>query len=547
MFSGSASLKNFQAYEVKGDLRSFDINSALSTLGQKLPYDGVISGPIAVTGDTNAANSLAGDAHLFVTPGKRGIPVSGRLNAQYSEAANDVTIRKSYIALPHTRLDLDGALNKTLNVSLTTHDLSDLLAATSVEGQPVALNHGEATFTGALLGGLRAPRINGHVAANRLVVEDRQFDSLASDLTASGSGAAITNGIVTRAAMQAHLSGSVGLSAWKLLPSEPVAADVSINSGDLADLIVLAGQKSTGYSGALTATTHIAGTAGNPLGAVTMLAANGMIDGQPFNQAHVQANLTNQLVTIPDAYIESGAGRVDLNGEFRHPADSFTIGHLQAKLASNQVDLAKTPNRQPNLSGTIQVKVELAGDLTAAATTAKQTEDFLLTSVNGDVLARTLKVEDQSYGNLQATARTSGQTASYSLTSDFAGSTVHLNGSTQLIRGYPSTADATLANLPIDKVRSPRSGQTFRRGAALSGTVHLTGAADMLSSSQAEANFDLTRAVLYDEPIDALRVRGAYLARSIDISQFQIAAGSIANRSDRALRLMHRAICGPET
>lgn len=188
-FDGSASMQNFQAYRVKGDLRHLDLASLLSPLREKLPYDAVISGPVTAEGNTKSANSLVAQARLSITPGSRGIPVSGRLNADYNEARNDLIVGNSYLVLPHSRLDLNGALDKAINVSLTTSDLSDFLSAASVKGQPVALNHGSAAFTGTLLGGLRAPRITGHLAANKPVVEERQFDSLAADVSASNSAA----------------------------------------------------------------------------------------------------------------------------------------------------------------------------------------------------------------------------------------------------------------------------------------------------------------------------------------------------------------------
>ncbi len=206
----------------------------------------------------------------------------------------------------------------------------------------MALNHGEAGFSGMVTGAVKSPRIAGHLTANRLVLEGRQFDTITADVAASRSGVAIRNGELNRANMQADFSGSLGLSRWKALPREPVAADLSIQNGDLADVAALAGQNVTGYSGALSAALHIAGTVGNPLGTASLHAANGVIDGQPFDQASVQANLTDQLVTIQQASIQAGAGRVDLNGEFRHAKDSFTTGLLRAGINSSTIDLGKT-------------------------------------------------------------------------------------------------------------------------------------------------------------------------------------------------------------
>jgi len=515
-FQGSASLRDFQQYKVNGELRGFDAGTVLSALGEKVPYDGVISGSVAAEGDTKVDNSLVAQTRLSITPGRRGIPVSGRFNADYNGASDNIIVEKSYVTLPHSRIDLNGSLDKVLNVSLKTRDLHDLLAPNSL-----ALNRGEADFSGTLTGGVKAPRIAGHLAANRLAVEGRQFDTIAADVAASSSGVAIRNGELTRAAlnhasMESNFSGSLALTQWKAPPREPVSAELSIRNGDLADVAVLAGGNRAGYSGALSAVAHVGGTLGNPLGTVSLQVANGTIDNQPFDMASVQANLTDRLVTIPDASIQAAAGRVDLNGEFRHPADSFTTGHLRMATKSTAIDLAKAPAGQhpPNNSGTVQVNANVVGDLTD--------ETFLLTSVNGDISAHALRIQGQSYGDFQAAARTSGQAATYNLTSDFAGSTVRLHGTTQLVRGYPTTADAAIANLPVDKVLAAANRTDLPVRGSLSGAVHLTGT---VSDPQAEANLDLTHAVVYDEPIDQLRLRAAYQAQAIDIPQLEIAAG----------------------
>jgi translocation and assembly module TamB len=519
-FQGAASLNDFRRYEVHGNLQSFDLRTALATLGTQGPYDGSLAGAVTAAGDTKDSKSLIAQARLTIAPGKRGIPVSGRVNADFSETANNLTIRNSYLALPHSRIDFDGSIGKQLNVSLKSQDLNDLLAAAIAGPPPIALDHGEATFTGVLTGGLNTPRISGHLTTNRLSVEGRRFDSLASDVAASGSGVSVANGALTRAGdsapMQAQFSASAGLSAWKLLPREPVKADLTISNGDLADLVALAGQASTDYSGALTATAHVSGTAGNPLGTVNLQVAKGTIDGQAFDQAQVQANLTDQLVTIPAAFVQAGAGRVDLSGEFRHPADSFSTGHVQAKVVSNQIDLATTVGHErKDTSGRVSLNLDAAGDLT--------TSELLVSKVDGNVSASAVKIDGENYGDLAANIRTSGQTVTYTLTSNFAGSNVRANGTTQLARDYPTTADLSIANLAVDKVLEVAKQSDIPARGTLAGTLHLTGT---LSDPHGNGDLELTKAVVYDEPIDQLHLQAAYLAQSIDVSECRITAGN---------------------
>lgn len=525
---GNASLQDFRRYRLDADVRNLDLSAAARTFGEKqFPYSGVVSGPIEAAGDLKepGTRSLTATARLTISPGQRGVPVSGRLYASYSGATDNLRLDNSYIALPHTRLTLNGAAGKQLNVSLTSTDLNDLLAATSLASKPpITLNGGQASFTGSV-SGLSSPRITGHLALSRFSLEGRQFDRLDADAAISSSGATVRNGNLTRGQMQAQFSAAVGLRNWKALPNEPVMADATIRNGDLADMLALAGQPSTDYSGMLSANLHLTGTVGNPRGTASLLVTNGAIHGEPFDRVQAQVNLSDQLVTVSNASLESGPARVNLTAEFQHPHDSFTTGRLHAHVQSNQVDLAQIRNVQkqrPNTAGLLQLNVDVTGNLSEVKKDGKQQTEFLLASVNGDASARSVRFEGENYGDFNATARTSGSTVSYNVTSDFAGSNVRLNGSTQLARGYPTTADANIRNLPIERVLKIAQRTDIPAKGNLSGTAHFTGT---IENPQGNVDVDLANAVLDQEPIDHVRARVTYLARSIEVQQLQIVSG----------------------
>jgi translocation and assembly module TamB len=513
-FAGDASLEEFARYKVSGSLRHLDLGMTARMLGQNdIPYSGVVSGPVDAAGDLKApgTKSIIAQARLTIAPGRTGIPVSGRLNANYNGAADNINVNDSYIALPHTRVTMNGSLGKQLNVSLTSRDLNDLQVA------PVKLNAGQADFTGVVTGSLTAPRIAGHLAVSRFSVEGRQFDALAADVTASSSAAAVANGSLSRSAMQAQFAATVGLKNWNPTPSQRLSADAAIQNGDLADILAMAGQPSAGYSGALSLTAHVAGTVGNPTGTTNLQVQNGTVQGETFNRIDAQVNMADQLITIPAAYITAGAARINLTAEFQHPRDSLSTGRIHAHVQSNQVELAQFRNLQkqyPNTAGQLQLQADITGNLAQ--------NDFQLTSVNGDTSARNLRFGGQNYGDFTAIARTSGQTVNYNVVSDFAGSNIKVNGNTQLVRGYPTTADATLSKLPIERILAVAKRTDIPAKGNLSGTAHVSGTVD---KPEGNVDLDLANAVLYDEPIDHVRARVTYLAQSVDVPQFEVAAG----------------------
>jgi translocation and assembly module TamB len=523
-FSGDISVQGFARYQLRGNLRHLDIQNAIRAAGEApLPYDGVVSGALDADGNFDAPflRQLTAHVQLSIAPGPRGVPVSGHLNAAYTGLHDNLTIRNSLLTLPHSSLTIDGSPGKQLNVALTTTNLDDLLSSVAPSSRPqVALNGGQASFTGTVSGPLASPRIAGHFTASQLSFADRQFDSLFADASLSKSGAVVQGGGISRGAMQAGFSGSLGLRDWKTFPTAPVSVNAAIQNGDLADLLALAGQPSAGYSGQLAANVTINGTFGNPGGSGTLTITAGAVDGQPFDRAQAQINLTDQLITVPSASIQAGAARVNFTAEFQHPRDSFTTGQLRAKVQSTQVDLAQLTalqKQRPHTSGIVQLTASLAGNLSDA-----KSSPFQLTSVDGNASVHGLQSEGQNYGDLTATAKTSGQSVSYNLTSNFAGSNISVTGDTQLLSDYPTTARATLANLSIERVLAIAHRTDIPMRGMLSGTADFNGTA---ANPQGSADFNLSKASLYDDAVDRLHARFSYLPRSIDLAQLEIVSG----------------------
>ncbi len=493
--SGIATLDSQNSYRVLSNLKNFN--------AKVLSYDGVLSGPIDIAGNLNTGlRGLIAQAKLSIAPGSRGIPISGNLTATYSGAGDDVSIQKSLLALPHSRLSIDGSVGKQLNVALTSTSLDDLFAAIPQDSRPpVALHAGEASFTGKVTGSLTAPSVSGHVTASRFSVAGRQFDSFDADASATKHEVAIQNGVLGRNNMQARFAGTLGLRDWKPLPSAPLAISGSIQNGDLADLLALAGQPSSGYSGQLSANVGVGGTLGNPTGSGSLVVTSGTLQGQPFDRAEAQANLTDQLLTVPAAFIQLGPARVNLKGEFRHPRDSFSMGQLRADIQSDRIDLAQfsaLQKRRPNTAGVVQLNANLTGSLSG---------QLQLTSVNGNASVRGLRWEGQIYGDLTGTATTSGQAVNYNLASNFAGSNIHIDGSTQLTRDYPTAARASFGNLSIQRLLAIADRSDIPVQGLLSGTASFTGT---VGNPQGSADLTLANATIYGNAVDRVHVTAQY-------------------------------------
>ena len=509
-FNGNLALADLSRYKVQGRLSHFDLRTLANVAGEKLPYSGILSGSVDASGDAKApgTKSVMAKANLVISPGRNGIPLSGRINADYSGANNNVTVLSSYLALPHTRLNVNGSVGQRLNLDLTSHNLNDLLAAVPMTGPaPVALGpKGVLTFNGAVTGGLSNPHVAGHLAASSFSLEGRPFNNLGLDVAAAQSGASVQNGSLTRGNMQATFNAAVGLRKWSTSPRSPLAVNAAIQRGDLADVMALAGQSPAGYSGPLTASATIRGTVSNPIGGATLDVGRGVIAKEPFDQIHAQANLSNGLVAIPVAYIVSGPGRIDLSAEFRHPQDSFSTGDIHAHVQSHGVDLAKfqTVQSQIRAAGTLQLNADVNASLVPIHVAGKEETSFVLNNVTADATGNGLRLNGDPYGNLSLTARTQGRYVAYNLALSNAGSGLRINGSTALTPITPPQLRPISATFPVERLLNLANRRDIPVRGTLSGEASVSGT---IRNPQATANILLTRANVYQEQLDAVRLR----------------------------------------
>jgi translocation and assembly module TamB len=288
----------------------------------------------------------------------------------------------------------------------------------------------------------------------------------------------------------------------------------------------MAGQAGADYCGALTANAQVRGTVGNPRGTANLQVANGAIHGESFDSLQAELTMADRLIAIPAASLAAGQAHINLTAEFRHPRDSFMTGQMHAHLQSNQINLSQLRTVQkarPATAGDIQIQADVSGDLAQTKSGGKDQSEFLLTSVNLDAGGRSLRFEGQNYGDFRATAKTNGRTVNYNLTSDFAGSNIRVSGNTQLVRDYPTNADAAISNLSIERMLTLANRTDIPAKANLSANAHFTGT---MTKPQGNLDLDLANAVLYGEPIDHVRARVTYLAKSIDMPQLDIVSGS---------------------
>ena len=192
------------------------------------------------------------------------------------------------------------------------------------------------------------------------------------------------------------------------LPRSPLAANVTLRNGNVADLLALAGQSSIPATGAVTADIHASGTYGNPLGTANVQIVDASAYQQPIDHIILDASLADRLISLSKFELAAAGGTLTVNGTFHHPEDSFSTGHAEMHVATSDIQLSNvTPlqKQSPGAGGVVHLTADAAGDLRSSG----QGSEFSLANLTADLSARSLRVNSQSAGDLTASARNQRQ------------------------------------------------------------------------------------------------------------------------------------------
>jgi translocation and assembly module TamB len=460
-FTGNARVDNLRRFRVDGRLDQLEIRQVASAYGeQRQPWTGVVSGPLHAEGDLRSpgGKDLAVRVRLAISPRAGGLPVSGSIGATYDGGLGVLDLDRSYVALPHTRLDLSGSTAGQMQVRFRSTDLNDLLPVLALVSEnpprnlPVALRGGAATFSGTVSGTLDAPQVNGNVRVDKFLAEGQAFDRLAGELSVSPETLALRHAVLGHGKLAARFDAALALRNWKPQPDSVVAVRASLQDADLAELAMLAGRPPDGFTGTVNALVSLSGAFGNPRGTLDLLALKGTVFGEPFDRIQGKAQYADHSLNVPALVLESGAARLETSLNYQHAAGDLWDGRLQFRAASNRIRLDQFPvlqQRWPGLSGSL----EFAADGAAASRRMPGGPQARFTSLNGKLTARGVQLNAQPFGDLTLMAATRGRVVSFQLASDFAKSAIHGDGEWRLADDYPVDFRLAFSRVWLSSVR----------------------------------------------------------------------------------------------
>lgn len=517
--TAKAELIDFDRYKVNGELHHFDIRQ-VATLAtrEKLPYDGLVSGPIFGEGRIQDLkyNRFVATARLAISPAGKGVPVHGLLDAKYNGGKDQLDLGKSFLQFPNTRLDVAGILGEQLKVRLASSNLNDLLPAlqsATRPGQPMpalpvtVAPSGQVVFDGTVTGKLLNPVLAGHLGGSNFIVQNQTIDAVNADISASKSGAIIQNGTLRQKTLTATFQANVGLRSWKPDNDLPVTAQAALRNAQLADLLALAGQKPLPASGTLYASVNVQGTIGNPQAKADLTLSNGEVEGEPFDRLTAHLDAPNRTAQTLNAQLNAGSKQVSLNANYAHGADDFLPGKLTFDVKSNEIainQIVTLRQREPDLLGTAKVTASGAVDVTRDKSGNAAVS---ITRVNADVAASGMQLAGRRLGNLELTAKTEpgsgpAPVVAVSVRSDLADANINGDGRFTLSGDYPGTAKLQFTHVNLDTVRrlalTPAQAESVQVGGSIEGTLDVNG--PLAKPEQLRATLDIPKLEVFPLP-----------------------------------------------
>ncbi len=186
-FSGQASVSNLRQFRLAGDAKDISIPELAQLQGIEAgPWTGSVSGPVEIEGQLTRGRleGLKMAAKLDIAASANGRPAEGFVDVSFDQRAGALAFRDSRLSTPATRLQFNGAFQKSLQVALESTDLNDIVTLAAGFGSaappsvPIALRKGMARFNGVVSGGLDDPRVSGRVFLSNFLFEGRPFDRL---------------------------------------------------------------------------------------------------------------------------------------------------------------------------------------------------------------------------------------------------------------------------------------------------------------------------------------------------------------------------------
>src|SRR3984893_12043364 len=379
-----------------------------------------------------AANSRAG-------PSSAKIPIDGSVHATYDRARTVITVRQTTLHIPSTTLSVEGQVsnNSNLQIQAAANDLHQLaLLASALRRSQIGATDisGSAALNATMHGSMQSPHFAGYGTRQDLQVEGSQWTSAKISLEASASRIVLQKGSLVNAHQgSASFSGNLALRNWSYIPSDPIAANLSVQRLSVTDLQKLANLHYP-VSGDLSAEILVHGSQLNPVGAGSAKIANARAYDEPVQNLQLKFHADKgSLASTLDVSLPAGSANASLS--YTPKTKAYTISLNAPSLVLQKLHTVQAKNVP--LTGTLKATASGEGTLDNPQLTAR-------------LELPELQLRQNSISQMKAELHIANQRADLNLSSQVAQSSVQAHGRVNLTGDYYTEAAIDTTSVPLD-------------------------------------------------------------------------------------------------
>lgn len=446
--------------ELNGEFKNLDIAKIITfQWGNVTPIDGETSGNIALTfTGTNlrhASGTVSADISANAGTAERGlVPVSGKISLSavdglFNVERADLATEKSKLTaagrfdLNDDDSDLTLALRSTdaaeIDRLVRVLDLSPKLEK-QLDSMQVA-GAGTLTFDGKVNGNLSDPTVNGKAALELLSMRGRELGGISTDLLVTPTGVALTNGkLLERRGGNAEFTINIPYGG-----ENNVTVDAKlngVNAGNLlAALPIDMPERIRDLDGRTSGTVKITGLPDKADGTLDLIAANGVVAGQNFDDLKVTAVFNGTRIDLKRAEVRIADGELTAAGGYDRTSTAFDV-ELKGKAVPMPLLLALFPKNDslPAITGEINFTAKANGVYDRAQTY----------SINFEGVAPNVQISDTVLGQVSFKGKTENQMLTADLTAVLEGRPQVVNATVNFAKeDLPLTASTNFDQSPI--------------------------------------------------------------------------------------------------
>ncbi|MBP1764863.1 MAG: hypothetical protein H6Q65_1921 [Firmicutes bacterium] len=309
---------------------------------------GNVDNEVLISGSFDNLNAVG---HVVLTDGSfRGHLIS-KIEGSYQRQDGVTRFENLTVNALELQAQAEGQIDAAnrLDIRIQAHDID--LARLPV-GAPYPVD-GMASFNGRVQGTLSDPRLEGQLAADRLVLNSQPIETAVATIGVSRTGIDIPNLTFKQGQSKVIVLGGL---EW---PSNGINGNILVDNGQLAAILAMLNVRAPGVDGRLNGQIVINGTLENPGLRITGNLINGNVKNYPLDKIDIDATLENNVLSLHQFMAKQGngilaaQGTADLNGPLALEIGGRNIdaGILKAWLNSS-MDVKGQLNISAQISGT---------------------------------------------------------------------------------------------------------------------------------------------------------------------------------------------------